>query len=256
LPAETRDSSVHVVIVSADLAKKIWGGEEAVGKLIRLGGPTRPWWRVIGVAGNVRHMGLDESVSQQVYLPERAWWNEESDMMLVARTVGDPSRVANAVRDAVRSVDQRQAIATPSTMENVVERSTSQRRVALLFFAFFSAIALLLAVGGVYGVMAAAVEERTREFGVRAALGATPSGILGLVLRDGLGLAVIGFAVGVVGALSLARYLASLLYGVQPHDPLMLGVAGAIVVAASLLGCVLPASRAARVDPMTALRNE
>jgi putative ABC transport system permease protein len=255
-PAETRDSSLHVAIVSADLARKIWGSEEAVGKLIRLGGPTRPWWRVIGVAGNVRHMGLDEAVSQQVYVPERQWWNEESDMMLVARTRGDPSQVANAVREAVRSVDPRQAIATPSTMDDVVERSTSQRRVALLFFAFFSAIALLLAMGGVYGVMAAAVTERTREFGVRAALGASPSGILGLVLRDGFWLAVIGLAVGLAGALTLARYLGSLLYAVDPHDPLMLGVAGAVVLATSLLGCVLPAGRAARVDPMTALRGD
>jgi putative ABC transport system permease protein len=254
--AETRDSTVHVAIVSADLAKKIWGGADAVGKLIRLGGPTRPWWRVIGVAGNVRHMGLDESVSQQVYIPEHQWWNEESDMMLVARTVGDPSRVSNAVRDAVRSVGPRQVIATPATMDNIVERSTSQRRVALLFFAFFSAVALLLAVGGVYGVMAASVAERNREFGVRAALGATPSGILGLVLRHGIGLSLIGLAVGLAGALTLTRYLESLLYGVQPHDPLMLGVAGAIVVTTSLVGCVLPAGRAARVDPMTALRSD
>jgi ABC-type antimicrobial peptide transport system permease subunit len=177
-------------------------------------------------------------------------------MMLVARTRGDPSQVANAVREAVRSVDPRQAIATPSTMDDVVERSTSQRRVALLFFAFFSAIALLLAMGGVYGVMAAAVTERTREFGVRAALGASPSGILGLVLRDGFWLAVIGLAVGLAGALTLARYLGSLLYAVDPHDPLMLGVAGAVVLATSLLGCVLPAGRAARVDPMTALRGD
>jgi putative ABC transport system permease protein len=256
LPAETRDSSVHVAIVSADLAKKIWGGEDPVGKLIRLGGETRPWWRVIGVAGNVRHMGLDESISHQVYVPEHQWWNEESEMMLVARTAGDPARVADAVRDAVRSVDQRQVIATPATMDDIVERSTSQRRVALLFFAFFSAIAVLLAVGGIYGVMAAAVAERNREFGVRAALGATPSGILGLVLRDGLGLALIGIAVGVAGALALSRYLVSLLYGVQPHDPLMLAVAGGVVLTTSLLACALPARRAARVDPMTALRSE
>src|SRR4029078_11367903 len=102
----------------------------------------------------------------------------------------DPARVTNLVREAVRSVDPRQPIAAPSTMDDVVERSTAQRRVALLFFAFFSAVALLLAMGGVYGVMAGAVTERTREFGVRAALGASPSGILGLVLCDGLMLAL------------------------------------------------------------------
>ena len=255
-PAETRDSSVHVAIVSADLANKIWPGESAVGRLIQLGGPTRPWWSVIGVAGNVRHTGLDESVSQQVYLPERQWWNEESDMMLVVRTTGDPSQARNAVRDAVRSVDPRQPIATPATMDNVVGQSTVHRRVALLFFAFFSAIALLLAMGGVYGVMAGAVTERTREFGVRAALGASPSGILGLVLRDGFVLALAGLAVGVTGALALGRYLESLLYHVEPRDPAMLTVAAAVVMLTSLLACTLPARRAARVDPMTALRNE
>jgi len=255
-PAETRDSSVHVAIVSADLASKIWPGEDAIGKLIQLGGPTRPWWRVIGVAGNVRHMGLDESVSQQVYVPEREWWNEESDMMLVVRTTGDPARVTNLVREAVRSVDPRQPIAAPSTMDDVVERSTAQRRVALLFFAFFSAVALLLAMGGVYGVMAGAVTERTREFGVRAALGASPSGILGLVLRDGFMLALTGLAVGIIGALALGRYLESLLYHVEPRDPVMMALAGTVVMLTSLLACSLPARRAARVDPMTALRNE
>ena len=255
-PAETRDSSAHVAIVSADLANKIWPGENAVGKLIRLGGPTRPWWNVIGVAGNVRHTGLDESVSQQVYLPERQWWNEESQMMLVVRTLGDPAQLRNAVRDAVRSVDPRQAIATPATMDSIVEQSTVQRRVALMFFAFFSTIALLLAMGGVYGVMAGAVTERTREFGVRAALGASPSGILGLVLRDGFALALAGLAVGVTGALLLGRYLQSLLYRVEPGDPAMLTVAAGVVMLTSLLACTLPARRAARVDPMTALRNE
>jgi putative ABC transport system permease protein len=255
-PAETRDSTVHVAIVSVDLANKIWPGENVVGKLIQLGGPTRPWWSVIGVAGNVRHTGLDESVSQQVYLPERQWWNEESDMMLVVRTAADPAQVRNAVRDAVRSVDPRQPIATPATMDSIVERSTAHRRVALLFFAFFSTIALLLAMGGVYGVMAGAVTERTREFGVRAALGASPSGILGLVLRDGFVLALAGLAVGVTGALILGRYLESLLYSVEPRDPAMLTVAAVVVMLTSLLACTLPARRAARVDPMTALRSE
>jgi len=141
-------------------------------------------------------------------------------------------------------------------MDDIVERSTAQRRVALLFFGFFSAIALLLAMGGVYGVMAGAVTERTREFGVRAALGASPSGILGLVLRDGFMLALVGLAVGVIGALALGRYLESLLYQVEPRDPVMLAVAGTIVMLTSLLACTLPARRAARVDPMTALRNE
>jgi len=255
-PAETRDSSIHVAIVSADLANKLWPGEDAIGRQIRLSDAKRPWWRVIGVAGNVRHMGLDEVVSLQVYVPERAWWDEESDMMLVARTAGDAKRVASAVRAAVRSVDPRQPIATPSTMDEIVDLSTAQRRVALTVFAFFSAIALLLAMGGVYGVMSGAVTERMREFGLRAALGANPSGILRLVLRDGLSLALVGLAIGGAGAVLLGRYLGSLLYAVEPRDPVTLGLAGVVVVSTSLLACVVPARRAARVDPMTALRSD
>ena len=111
-------------------------------------------------------------------------------------------------------------------------------------------------MGGVYGVMAGAVTERTREFGVRAALGASPSGILGLVLRDGFMLALTGLAVGIIGALALGRYLESLLYHVEPRDPVMMALAGTVVMLTSLLACSLPARRAARVDPMTALRNE
>src|SRR4029078_4485026 len=137
-PAETRDSSIHVAIVSADLANKLWPGEDAIGRQIRLSDAKRPWWRVIGVAGNVRHMGLDEVVSLQVYVPERAWWEEESDMMVVARTAGDGKRVASAVRAAVRSVDPRQPIATPSTMDEIVDLSTAPRRGGPTPFAFFS----------------------------------------------------------------------------------------------------------------------
>jgi len=170
--------------------------------------------------------------------------------------LGDAKRVASAVRAAVRSVDPRQPIATPSTMDEIVDLSTAQRRVALTVFAFFSAIALLLAMGGVYGVMSGAVTERMREFGLRAALGANPSGILRLVLRDGLSLALVGLAIGGAGAVLLGRYLGSLLYAVEPRDPVTLGLAGVVVVSTSLLACVVPARRAARVDPMTALRSD
>jgi putative ABC transport system permease protein len=254
--AEASDSNARVAIVSSSLAKRLWGGEEAVGKYLRVGGPTRPWREVIGVAGDIRHSGLDATVAQQIYLPERQWWNEENQMTLVVRTNGDPSAMVSAVREAVRRVDPLQPIARVATMDQVISRSTSQRRLGLMLFAAFSIIALVLASAGIYGVLAGSVAERTRELGLRSALGATPGSLVGLVLRQGARLAAIGLVLGGAGALALSRYLQTLLFGVGTNDPGSIAIGVAVIVAVSLAACVVPARRATRVDPMTALRSD
>ena len=254
--AESRDTSAMVAIVSDALAKRIWPGEDPLGKRIRLGGPTRPWRTVIGVAGNVRHTGLDEAVSQQVYMPERQWFNEESAMVLVVRTAGDPSEIAAAVRRAVRDVDPLQPIGRIATMDEIISRSTAQRRLGLLLFAFFGGVALLLASGGIYGLLAGAVTERTREFGLRAALGASPASIARLVVLQGAQLTTVGLALGGIGAILLSHSLRSLLFGVGPTDPIAIGASAAVIVGVAVAACLIPTRRAVRVDPMTALRSD
>lgn len=254
--AEAADSNGQIAIVSQALAKRIWGSEDPIGKQIRLGGPSRPWKQVIGVAANVRHTGLDDAAMQQVYIPERQWYWEDRQMALVVRTSGDPERLAGAVREAVRSVDPIQPIAKLATMDAVISRSTSQRRLGLVLFVTFGGIALLLAAAGIYGVLAGSVEERTREFGLRSAMGATPSSIVGLVLRQAGRLALTGFVLGIVGALLLSRYIESLLYGIEASDPFTVVFATAALTTAALGACLVPALRAVRVDPIKALSSD
>jgi putative ABC transport system permease protein len=254
--AEANDSSIKLAVVSASLAKRIWAGENPIGKLIRMGGPTRPWKTVIGVSGDVRHTGLDATETYQVYAPERQWYYEENIMALAVRVSGDPATMISAIREAVRSVDPLQPIAKIATMENVVSTSTAQRQLGLLLFVAFGAIALILAAAGIYGVLAGSVAERTREFGLRTALGAAPGSIVGLVLRQAGGVAGAGLVVGLGAALALSRYLRALLYGVGPTDPVAVALAVVVLAVVALVACVVPARRAVRVDPMAALRAD
>lgn len=253
---EAADSNGQVAIVSDALAKRVWPGEDAVGKYIRMGGPTRPWKQVIGIVGNIRHTGLDATETMQAYVPERQWYYEENTMVLVVRTRADPEPMVAAIVDAVRGVDPLQPISKVATMEGVVSNSTSQRRLGLLLFMAFGVIALLLASAGIYGVLAGSVAERTREFGLRTAMGATPAAIATLVLRQAGRLAVAGLVLGGVGAFALSRYLRALLFGIAPTDPAAVAFATFVIALVALAACLVPARRAVRVDPMTALRSE
>jgi ABC-type antimicrobial peptide transport system permease subunit len=187
---------------------------------------------------------------------ERQWRFADNIVALVVRTRGDPASVARAVRAAVQSVDSTQPISALATMEQVIATSTSQRRLALMLFGAFAAVALLLAVAGIYGVLAGAVTERTREIGVRSALGATPASILRMVLVQGARLTGAGLAIGVLGALSLGRFLESLLYSVNAADPVTLVSVVALLALVALAACLLPALRAVGIDPMSALRAD
>ena len=251
-----RDSSAAVVIVSDALARKIWPGEDALGKRVQLGDPDTPWREVVGVAANVRHSGLDDEVTQQIYIPERQWQFADNHVVVVVRTSGDPLAIAESVRLAVRSVDPDQPVMRLATMDQVVARSTAQRSLAFILFAAFAGIALLLAAAGIYGVLAGHVAERTREIGVRSALGATPWDIVRLILMQGARLAVLGLAVGLAGALAFGRLLSAMLYGVEPGDPWTLGAVALGLGAVAVMACLVPARRALGVDPMTALRAE
>ena len=254
--AEERDSVNFVALVSQALAARLWPGESAIGKRIRMGGSERPWRTVIGVVANVRHSGLDATQTYQFYAPERQWFFSDNQEVLVVRTQGDPSALAGAVRQAIRSVDPAQPIVKLVAMDQVIAASTAQRRLALALFACFAIAAMLLAVAGIYGVLAGNVAERTREIGLRAALGATPANILQLVVGQGARLAVVGLAAGLFGAFALTKSLQALLFGIGPNDPVTLVVATLLLSVTTLAACLVPAVRALRVDPSQAFRTD
>ena len=254
--AEERDTVNRVALVSQALAARLWPGESAIGKRIRLGGPERPFRTVIGVTGNVHHAGLDATQLKQFYVPERQWFFSDDQEMLVVRTQGNPTALAAAVRRTIQQIDPAQPIVKVAAMEEVVAASTAQRRLALTLFTCFALAALLLAVAGIYGVLAGNVAERTREIGLRSALGATPGNILRLVMGQGARLAVVGLAVGLFGAFALTRSLRALLFGVGPNDPATIAIATGVLLAAALAACLVPAVRAVRVDPSQAFRSD
>ena len=254
--ADERDSVNLVALVSQSLAKRIWAGENPIGKRIRLGGPERQWRTVIGVVGDVHHTGLDATQLLSFYVPERQWFFSDNQEMLVVRTQGDPAAMARVVRAAVQAVDPAQPIVKVRAMDDVVAASTAQRRLALTLFVSFALAAVLLAVAGIYGVIAGNVAERTREIGLRAALGATPRNILGLVVGQGARLAAVGLAAGLFGAFALTRSLQALLFGVAPTDPTTIVLATTLLLLATLVACLVPARRALRVDPSQAFRSD
>ena len=175
---------------------------------------------------------------------------------LVVRTRGDPAALAATVRETVRRLDPSQPVTNVATMEQLVARSTAQRRLATVLFGAFAAIAVVLAAAGIYGVLAALVAERVREIGLRSALGATPGDIVRLVAAHGVRLAALGLAAGLLGALAVGRLLGSLLFDVRPADPATLVVVSAALLLVAAAACLAPVRRALRVQPMAALRAE
>jgi putative ABC transport system permease protein len=254
--ADDRDSSAFVTIVSAALAKRLWPNEDPLGRQIRVGGPERPWRTVVGVAADVRHRGLDDAASYQFYVPDRQWFFSDNMVVLVVRTQGDPASLAAAVRAAAHSVDPAQPVTRLLTMDQVISESTIQRRLALLLFAAFAALAAVLSGAGIYGVLATRVAERTREIGVRSALGASPRDILQLVVRQATWLIGVGMVAGMLGALLLARFIGSLLFGIDASDPLTYGAVFAVLIILGVVACAAPALRAVRIDPARALRAD
>jgi len=254
--ADEIEGGNKVALVSVALAERMWPNENPLGKRIRVGGIEGPIRTIVGMTGNVRHTGLDAKQTFQWYIPERQMFFADNQEVLIVRTATDPATVAGAVRRAIAAIDPTQPIVKIATMDDVVAASTSQRRLALVLFGAFASAALLLAIAGIYGVLAGSVSERTREIGVRSALGATPASLIGLVVGQGGRLAALGIVLGLAGSFALTRYLHSLLFGVAPNDPATLVAVCALLACVTFAACLVPASRAARVDPSTALRSE
>ena len=233
-----------------------WAGEDPLGKRIQVGGRDQPWRTIVGVVGDVHHTGLDQPPQAQVYFPEVQWQFADGAMDLVVRTRGDPLSLAKPVQAAIRSADPSLPILNVAAMEDVISATAQQRRFVLVLFQGFALVALVLAAAGIYGVLAGSVAERTREIGIRSALGASRSGLLGLVLRQGVVLSALGLGLGSAGALLLTRFLRKLLFGVEPQDPLTFAAVVVVLSLVALLACWIPALRATRVSPLEALRSE
>jgi putative ABC transport system permease protein len=253
--AEYADTNTHVALISKALADRLWPGQNALGHHIRMGEPTRPPRTIIGVTGDVKHTGLDAVTNQQFYIPERQWYYADNSAVIVVRTTGDPASVAGAVRRAIASIDPSLPIIRVATMDQLVARTTAQRRLALVLFGAFAIAALLLAAAGIYGVLAGSVAERTREIGLRAALGATPREVMALVVVQGARLGVIGLVIGLAAGATLTRYLQTFLFEIGPGDPAALSIVVATLTAVVIAACAIPAWRAVRIDPVEALRN-
>jgi putative ABC transport system permease protein len=254
--SDVADTNTKIAMVSAALAQRVWPNESALGKQIRIGGADAPARTIIGVVGNVRHSGLDAETTMQWYIPERQMFFADNQEVLIVRTTGDPSAVSSAVRRVISAIDPTQPIVKLATMDQVVAASISQRRLALVLFSAFATAAMLLAVAGIYGVLAGSVAERTREIGVRSALGATPGNIIALVVGEGGRLAAIGIVLGLGGSFAMTRYIRTLLFGIAPNDPATLVGVCVLLSGVTVAACLIPATRAARVDPSSSLRSE
>jgi predicted permease len=244
-----------VVIVDEALARRFFAGQDPVGRRLMLTSSAgRTPVEIVGLAGDVRAHGLEEPVEGGIYLPIR---QQPTPLLgITLRTNLDPRSLAGPMRAAVWAVDPEQPVTYVMPMADLVSESLTFRRAGMLLAAGFGALALLLAAMGIYGVLSYAVSRRTRELGVRMALGATPTGIARLVVREGVVTTAVGVALGLAAAAALTRFLESLLFEVRPGDPLTYTAVAGVLLLTALAATWLPARRATRVDPLVAIRAE
>jgi len=246
-----------VCMVDETFAKAHWPGESPIGRRVKFGrhsNAENPWMEVVGVVAHVKNYGVDEDSRAELYLPYLQ--NSVGAFTLVVHTDADPASLAASIRRAVGAADAGLPVYSVRTLDDIVYDRTAQRRLAVLLISIFAGVALLLAAVGIYGVMSYAVAQRTREIGIRMALGAERDHILRMVLRHGTALAVAGVGIGLVAAFGLARLITSLLFQTSAADPPTFSIVPAVLIAVALLACYLPARRATRVDPLVALRYE
>jgi putative ABC transport system permease protein len=255
---DERDSETapYAAVISESLARSQFPGQDPMGKRLHVGPPNRPWYTVVGVVADVKQSSLAINDADAVYLDTRQTWFADDSLSFVVRASGDPALLAGAVKSAVWSVDRNQPIVRVVTMQRLVEVSEAERRFVLILFGAFGCVALVLAAVGIYGVLSGSVNERMREIGVRAALGASRRNILTLVVRDGLLLAGVGTVFGLLSAAAASQALKSLLFGISRLDPLAYAEVVLMLAAVAVIACAAPAWRASRVDPAATLRAE
>jgi predicted permease len=250
------DKSQPVAIIDEALAHRYWPGQDPLGKRIKPVGvqSTALWMTIVGEVGNIKSDGLDSSAAPHVYVPN--YQRPSYAMSVYIRTKSAPASLADAIRQTVQSIDPNVPVFAVRAMDDIVARSTAQRRFAMQIVGVFAVVALLLAAIGIYGVMAYSVSQRTHEIGIRMALGAQPGDVLSMTLGEGGRLVALGLGSGLLGAVILTRFLRSLLFNVAPTDAVTFASVSALLAVVALLACYVPALRATRVDPLVALRDE
>jgi ABC-type antimicrobial peptide transport system permease subunit len=243
-----------VVVVSDAMARKLWPGQEALGQCIRMGADTSPCRTVVGIAENIRQNSIVEDASLHYYLPIGQY--QPASAVLFLRVRGNPELLKETVRKALQSLMPGDAYLGVTPLRDIVSEQTRSWQFGATMFLAFGALALLLAAIGLYSVIAYDVAQRTHELGVRIALGARARDVMRLVVGDGLRITVIGVAIGAVLALSAGGWIAPLLYQQSPRDPLVFGLVTGVLLGVALFASLIPALRASRVDPNTALRDE
>ncbi|HYE73172.1 MAG TPA: ABC transporter permease [Blastocatellia bacterium] len=249
-------NSQPVAIVNEALANRIWPNENAVGKRIAFLAPQglEPWRVIVGVVGNVKHRGLNTDVRPEIYVPHAQ--APIGTMTLVLRTAGDPMAMAATIRKTVQSLDAEQPLFNIRALDRLRNESIAPQRFILMLLGLFAVVALFLSGLGIFGVITYTVNQRTRELGIRMALGAQASDILRLVVRQGMKLVIVGIVIGLGCALAVSRLIKALLFGIGPSDPITFIAVASILAAVAALACWIPARRATNVDPLIALRYE
>ena len=249
--AADRDSAPPVVIVNQTMARQVWGAESPLGKRISFNN-GRSWAEVVGVVGDVKEFGLEADVPAQMFF---AFDQFPGAGTVLLRTAGDPLSLARRVAQAVYAIDPNQPVDEVRTLEELRRNSLASPRLTTTLLTMFAVLALIITAAGLAGVIAFTVSQRTHEIGIRMALGAERGTVLGMVLRQGLAMVVVGLAIGVAGAVALSHVMSGLLFGVEATDPLTFVAVGLLLFAVALAACLIPARRATAISPMLALRG-
>ena len=242
-----------VTIVDEAFVRRHFPGEEAIGRRIDIGNGTDNA-EIVGIVGSVNYSGLDALPSPTMYMPFAQ--DLFSTTWVIAKTDGDPNALIGTVRQIVRDLDNRLPAYSMTPLAEVISESVAQQRFSMLLIALFGLVALFLAAVGLYGVVAYTVSLRTREIGLRMAIGAMPSDVMKMILGGGMKLAALGVVLGVAAALALSTLVEKMLFEVEPSDPTSYAVTALILLAVAALACYIPARRAMRVDPMVTLQQE
>jgi len=259
---EDRTDSQPVALINEDMARKYWPGQDPLGHRIRLGGdsPDRPWVTVVGIVGDVRHNELTGVVKEKFYIPHTQWHRSSGNpirsMTLVLKTSADPASLTSPVRAELRRLDPNLPVADIRTMEDVVGSTLSTPRFTGMLLLVFALLALVLSAIGIYGVLSYVVSRRTREIGIRVAIGAGRLQVLQMVLGQGIALTLTGVVIGIGIAIWASTLMRDMLHGVKPGDPVTFAAVGAVLTVVAILASLVPALRATRVDPVIALKTE
>jgi putative ABC transport system permease protein len=245
-----------VAVINETMARRYWPNENPIGRRLTVGLPraNNPWATIIGVAKDLPHRTIDSTPEPDWYLSRAR--GPQPNQVLFVRTAAHPSAFAAPIRKVVAEVDRNQPIANIKTMSDVVSDTVAPRKFTLVLFVLFALIAMVIAGLGIYGVIAYTAAERTHEVGIRMALGAQKSDVLGLIIKTGVMLTLIGIALGLVLAIALTHVMTTLLFGITPNDATTFVVVSAFLILVALVACYVPARRATKVDPLVALRYE